>query len=78
MIAHVHVIIQPGEAGSAVVDIFRIQDGMVAEHWDVAQQIPHHAQNRNGTYATYTALPISVPPAQYPAAFCPSGHLSNR
>jgi predicted SnoaL-like aldol condensation-catalyzing enzyme len=50
VIAHVHVVIQPGEAGSAVVDIFRIQDGMVAEHWDVAQQIPHHAQNHNGMF----------------------------
>jgi predicted SnoaL-like aldol condensation-catalyzing enzyme len=50
VIAHVHVIIQPGETGSAVVDIFRIQDGLVAEHWDVAQQIPHRAQNQNGMF----------------------------
>ena len=50
VIAHVHVIIQPGEPGNAVVDIFRIQDGLVAEHWDVAQQVPRHAQNHNGMF----------------------------
>ena len=48
VIAHVHVIIEPGELGSAVVDIFRLQDGKIAEHWDVAQQIPRHRQNDNG------------------------------
>jgi predicted SnoaL-like aldol condensation-catalyzing enzyme len=50
VIAHVHVIIQPGERGNAVVDIFRIEDGLVAEHWDVAQHIPDHAQNPNGMF----------------------------
>lgn len=48
VIAHVHVILQPGELGSAVVDIFRIQGGLIAEHWDVAQQIPRHMQHENG------------------------------
>lgn len=50
VIAHVHVIINPGEWGNAVVDIFRIQDGMVAEHWDVAQKVPQRAQNGNGMF----------------------------
>jgi len=50
VIAHVHVIIQSGELGSAVVDIFRIQEGLIAEHWDVAQQIPRHMQNENGMF----------------------------
>jgi predicted SnoaL-like aldol condensation-catalyzing enzyme len=50
VIAHVHVIIQSGERGNAVVDIFRIEDGMVAEHWDVAQQVPQRAQNPNGMF----------------------------
>jgi predicted SnoaL-like aldol condensation-catalyzing enzyme len=50
VIAHVHVIIQPGELGSAVVDIFRIEDGMIAEHWDVAQQLARQSQNENGMF----------------------------
>lgn len=47
VIAHVHVIINPGELGRAVVDIFRIQDGKIAEHWDVAQPVPESAANTN-------------------------------
>ncbi|MFG2115654.1 ester cyclase [Streptomyces sp. NPDC048718] len=30
----------PGQNGQAVVDIYRIQDGLIAEHWDVHQDIP--------------------------------------
>jgi len=47
VIAHVHVVIHPGERGNAVVDIFRIENGKVAEHWDVAQEIPPRAANNN-------------------------------
>jgi len=47
VIAHVHVIINPGELGRAVVDIFRIQDGKIAEHWDVAQPVPESSANTN-------------------------------
>jgi len=48
--AHVHVIFNPGDAGLAVVDIFRIEDGKVAEHWDVAQPIPATSRNSNGMF----------------------------
>ncbi len=48
VIAHVHVIVHPGERGNAVIDIFRIENGKVAEHWDAAQEIPAHASNSNG------------------------------
>ncbi len=48
VIAHVHVIIHPGERGNAVIDIFRIENGKVAEHWDAAQEIPAQAANANG------------------------------
>lgn len=48
VVAHVHVIIHPGERGNAVVDIFRIAGGKVAEHWDVAQAIPASFAHANG------------------------------
>lgn len=48
VIAHVHVIIQPGTRGNAVIDIFRIENGKVAEHWDAAQEIPARSANPNG------------------------------
>jgi predicted SnoaL-like aldol condensation-catalyzing enzyme len=48
--AHVHVIFHPGDAGFAVVDIFRIAKGRIAEHWDVMQPITAGAKNDNGRF----------------------------
>ena len=50
VIAHVHVIINPGDRGNSVVDIFRIADGRIAEHWDVAQEVPATSANGNGVF----------------------------
>ncbi|MER6983537.1 nuclear transport factor 2 family protein [Streptomyces carpinensis] len=50
VIAHVHGVRVPGGPGAAIVDIFRMQDGRIAEHWDVMQQIPDEARNRNGMF----------------------------
>ncbi len=50
VVAHVHVIINPGERGNAVIDIFRIENGRVAEHWDAAQAIPEQSANENGMF----------------------------
>ena len=50
VIAHVHVIINPGDLGNAVVDIFRIAQGRIAEHWDVAQEVPTQSANTNGMF----------------------------
>lgn len=35
------------DLGEAVVDIFRIEDGMIVEHWDVIQAVPAEAENDN-------------------------------
>ncbi len=50
VIAQVHVIIHPGDRGNAVIDIFRIENGKVAEHWDAAQEIPSAAPHANGVF----------------------------
>jgi predicted SnoaL-like aldol condensation-catalyzing enzyme len=44
------VIIHPGDTGNAVVDIFRIANGRIAEHWDVAQEVHAKAANDNGMF----------------------------
>lgn len=37
----------PGERGQAVVDLFRVQDGKIVEHWDVLQDVPATSANDN-------------------------------
>jgi predicted SnoaL-like aldol condensation-catalyzing enzyme len=44
---HVHVVRFPGDPGLAVVDIFRVADGKVVEHWDVLQEVPAKPVNPN-------------------------------
>lgn len=50
VIAHVHVVIHPGERGNSVIDIFRIENGRVAEHWDASQPIPATSSNSNSMF----------------------------
>jgi predicted SnoaL-like aldol condensation-catalyzing enzyme len=50
VILHVHVVREPGARGSAHVDIFRIDNGKVAEHWDVDEQIPPEIANPHGPF----------------------------
>jgi predicted SnoaL-like aldol condensation-catalyzing enzyme len=47
VVLHLHGKSGPNPHGESVVDIFRIKDGKVVEHWDVIQPIPEHADNAN-------------------------------
>ncbi|MFD6056371.1 nuclear transport factor 2 family protein [Agromyces sp. NPDC060279] len=44
---HVHSTNGADDLGSAVVDIFRVEDGMIVEHWDVIQDVPATSANEN-------------------------------
>jgi predicted SnoaL-like aldol condensation-catalyzing enzyme len=45
VMVHVHVERWPGDAGLAVVDLFRCENGLIAEHWDVIQEVPANPIN---------------------------------
>lgn len=42
---HHHMRTSPEVRGTAAVDIFRIENGKVVEHWDVVQPIPEKSAN---------------------------------
>ena len=51
VVLHIHAYI-PGldDLGSAVVDIFRVKNGKIAEHWDVVQAVPEQMAHDNGMF----------------------------
>ncbi|GIH20652.1 nuclear transport factor 2 family protein [Rugosimonospora africana] len=50
VMAHVHGVRVPGQRGTAIVDVFRLEEGRIVEHWDVMQPIPEESANRNGMF----------------------------
>ena len=50
VILHVHAVREPGTRGNAIIDIFKLENGKIVEHWDVVQPIPEKAANPNGMF----------------------------
>lgn len=44
---HVHATTNAKDKGVAVVDMFRVKDGKIVEHWDVIQNVPDKSANSN-------------------------------
>ncbi len=47
VILHVHSVREPGQRGRAIVDIFKLENGKIVEHWDVVQDVPEKSANTN-------------------------------
>jgi predicted SnoaL-like aldol condensation-catalyzing enzyme len=50
VVLHYNLQMFPGDLGQAVVDIFRVKDGRIVEHWDVMQPVPAESSNDNGMF----------------------------
>ena len=50
VILHVHAVREPGTRGNAIIDIFRLEQGKIVEHWDAVQPIPEQSANTNGMF----------------------------
>lgn len=50
VMVHSHVKQSPDDRGGAVVHMFRFQDGLIVELWDVGQAIPESSPNEYGMF----------------------------
>jgi len=50
VVVHYHVRRTPEDPGFAVIDIFRIENGLIAEHWDVTQTVTSGGPNPNSMF----------------------------
>ena len=50
VVAHYRLVPAGSEGGVAVVDIWRFEDGMIVEHWDVVQPVPDESDTPNGMF----------------------------
>jgi predicted SnoaL-like aldol condensation-catalyzing enzyme/AcrR family transcriptional regulator len=50
VILHVHSTRAPHSRGRAIIEIFRLEEGKIVEHWDTIQEIPEASANPNGMF----------------------------
>jgi len=50
VVLHDNLKMFPDDLGQAIVDIFRVEDGRIVEHWDVMQPVPADSNNDNGMF----------------------------
>jgi predicted SnoaL-like aldol condensation-catalyzing enzyme len=50
VVLHVKSEPEPGAPVTAIVDIFRLENGKIVEHWDVMQPVPDKMAHGNGMF----------------------------
>ncbi|MGW4144161.1 nuclear transport factor 2 family protein [Streptomyces mirabilis] len=69
VLLHSSGVLVPGTPGLAVVDIFRFQDGKIAEHWDILQEVPATTANGNDMFSTLSKPQTGVPGQRWSTAY---------
>ncbi|WP_338681720.1 ester cyclase [Streptomyces acidiscabies] len=47
---HSDYVNYPGDRGTAILDLFRVRNGKIVEHWDIIQNVPETSANGNGMF----------------------------
>jgi len=50
VILHVHSTRIPNTRGRAIIEIFKLENGKIVEHWDTIQDIPETSANPHGMF----------------------------
>ncbi len=50
VVLHVHETRSAIDRGVAVAEIFRLENGLIVEHWDVKEEIPEKSANNNTVF----------------------------
>lgn len=50
VMVHHHLVRTPGTPGISAVDIFRVRDGKIVEHWEALQDLPANSPNKFGAF----------------------------
>lgn len=67
VMVHSNRVSEPDTLGLAVADIFRFTDGLIAEHWDVSQEVPETTTSGNDMFGTLSEPPMNEPDPDVPA-----------
>ena len=68
VILHSNFVLENGSKGIAAFDIFRIQQGKIAEHWDVLQQVPDTTASGHDMFSTLSTPRLPWPDPHASAA----------
>jgi predicted SnoaL-like aldol condensation-catalyzing enzyme len=47
VVVHAHSQVNAKDRGYAAIDIFRLENGKIVEHWDSVQAVPEKSENSN-------------------------------
>jgi len=50
VVTHSLITTDDNDRGLAAIDIFRLKEGKIVEHWDVVQPVPEKPANENGMF----------------------------